>query len=194
MDLLRAGRGARPLRSFATARPSPTVSSGTSAHIFQSWDAWKARVRRARGARLREYGALQGTLAQGRRPAAGGDTAVRRDRAACRTRSGTSPSLKYDEDQRDNDINARRQQVQILFAKATGERVVQPRAAADSPGDRPGVDGGQSRAGRLPLRDRGPLPAAGTRPRRKGRAPAVAVQPLLVDARTTRIPRCRRRT
>ena len=28
-------------------------------------------------------------------------------------------SLKYDEDQRDNQINARRQQVQILFAKAT---------------------------------------------------------------------------
>ena len=26
--------------------------------------------------------------------------------------------LKYDEDQRDNQINARRQQVQILFAKA----------------------------------------------------------------------------
>src|SRR5438034_2323415 len=28
-------------------------------------------------------------------------------------------SLKYDQDQRDNQINARRQQVQILFAKAT---------------------------------------------------------------------------
>ena len=28
-------------------------------------------------------------------------------------------SLKYDEDQRDNQINARRQQVQILFAKAS---------------------------------------------------------------------------
>ena len=27
------------------------------------------------------------------------------------------PSLRYDEDQRDNSINARRQQVQILFAK-----------------------------------------------------------------------------
>ena len=27
--------------------------------------------------------------------------------------------LKYDEDQRDNQINARRQQVQILFAKAS---------------------------------------------------------------------------
>ena len=35
----------------------------------------------------------------------------------CRTGCGTSSRLKYDEDQRDNDTNARRQQVQILFAK-----------------------------------------------------------------------------
>ncbi len=39
--------------------------------------------------------------------------------ASSHTRSGTSPSLKYDEDQRDNQINAKRQQVQILFAKAS---------------------------------------------------------------------------
>src|SRR5438045_9704815 len=29
------------------------------------------------------------------------------------------PALKYDEDQRDNQINAKRQQVQVLFAKAS---------------------------------------------------------------------------
>ena len=37
-------------------------------------------------------------------------------------------------------------------------------------------------ARRLPVRDRGPLPPAGARARREGRAPAVAVEPLLVGA------------
>ena len=40
-------------------------------------------------------------------------------------------SLRYDEDQRDNTINARRQQVQILFANGSRRSVVQPGAAAD---------------------------------------------------------------
>ena len=39
-------------------------------------------------------------------------------------------SLQYDEDQRDNTINARRQQVQILFAKAA--RAMQRKALLSS--------------------------------------------------------------
>ncbi len=39
-----------------------------------------------------------------------------------------------------------------------------------------------TRACRLPLRDRRSLPAAGARPRREGRAPPLAVEPLLVVA------------
>ena len=49
--------------------------------------------------------------------AARGAAALRTTSASSTTRSGTSRRCSYDEDQRDNQINARRQQVQILFAK-----------------------------------------------------------------------------
>ena len=92
-------------------------------------------------------------------------------------------SLWYDQDQRDNQMNARRQQVQILFAKAAQACAwFDPELLHDSAAHRPGVDGREPRARRLPLRDRGSLPAAGARARRQGRAPAVALEPLLVGA------------
>ena len=51
------------------------------------------------------------------------------------------PSLKYDEDQRDNQVNARKQQVQALHgALAAGDVVVQPGAAHDSARDRARLD------------------------------------------------------
>jgi oligoendopeptidase F len=87
-------------------------------HIFQSWDAWKAAFDKLES-QIAEYGALQGTLA---------DTSGRGDRLLAAYslsdeigqlsyRVWYFVALKYDEDQRDNDTNARRQQVQILFAK-----------------------------------------------------------------------------
>ncbi len=108
----------------------------------------------------------------------------RRHRAARHTRSGTSPSLKYDEDQRDNQINAQ--------APAGADSVRQGRRRR-APGSIPNCwrfrsptvqqwMAGEPGPRRLSLRDRGSLSPAGARARRQGRAPAVAVEPLLVGA------------
>ena len=76
------------------------------------------------------------------------------------------PSLQYDEDQRNNTINARRQRVQLLIAKwqqATSwfqpELLKLPLATVRA------VDGRDAGAGGLSLRDRGSVPPAGTRAR-----------------------------
>ena len=101
-------------------------------------------------------------------------------------------SLKYDEDQRDNEINARRQQVQILFAKASQASAwFNPELLDDPAAHRPAVDDGQRRARGLSLRARGSLPPAGARARREGRAPAVARRAASRRRRTTPTPRCR---
>jgi oligoendopeptidase F len=83
--------------------------------IYPSWDAWDAD-RALFEQRMGEYAALKGTLHEG------GD----RVRQAFQLNDALGqlahrvyfyPSLKYDEDQRDNTINARRQQVEALFAR-----------------------------------------------------------------------------
>jgi len=85
--------------------------------IFPGWEAWQAGYD-ALDTKIAAYAALQGTLAQG----------ADRLLAAMRLSDDIGQltykvwyfaGLKYDEDQRDNQINARRQQVQILFAKAS---------------------------------------------------------------------------
>jgi len=84
-------------------------------HIFPDWETWK-RAYDDLDAKTGAYAALQGTLAKGP------DQLL----AAYQLADGIGQlsykvwyfvALKYDEDQRDNDMNARRQQVQILFAK-----------------------------------------------------------------------------
>jgi oligoendopeptidase F len=84
--------------------------------IFTSWDEWQHASEQL-DRRIAEFAALQGTIAHG-----GGALL-----AALRLRDAIGQleykvwyfaSLWYDQDQRDNAINARRQQVQILFAKA----------------------------------------------------------------------------
>jgi oligoendopeptidase F len=83
--------------------------------IFSSWEEWEAAYAQL-DAGIERYAALKGTLAGGP------------DRLldAFRLSEGLGqlayrvwyfPSLRYDEDQRDNAVNARRQQVQILFAR-----------------------------------------------------------------------------
>jgi oligoendopeptidase F len=82
--------------------------------IFTAWDQWDAAYKQLEGG-INRYAELKGTLAQGpaqlleafRQSEALGQLAYR---------VWYYPSLQYDEDQRDNTINARRQQVQILFA------------------------------------------------------------------------------
>jgi oligoendopeptidase F len=83
--------------------------------IFPDWDAWKAAYADLE-LKIDAFAALQGTLSEGP------------DRLLASYRLHDEigqveykvwyfASLCYDEDQRNNEINARRQQVQILFAK-----------------------------------------------------------------------------
>jgi oligoendopeptidase F len=84
--------------------------------IFSDWDAWQ-RGYAELDKKIGDFAALQGTLALG----------ADRLLAAMRLSDEVGQleykvwyfaALRYDEDQRDNTVNARVQQVQILFAKA----------------------------------------------------------------------------
>jgi oligoendopeptidase F len=85
-------------------------------NIFHDWESWQQAYTEL-DQKVDEFAALQGTLAQG----AGKLLAaleLRDDIGQLEYRVWYFASLWYDQDQRDNQINARRQQVQILFAKA----------------------------------------------------------------------------
>jgi oligoendopeptidase F len=84
--------------------------------IFADWGAWQAAYDELDG-RIAAFARLQGTLAGG--PAALLAALQLRDVIGqLEYKVWYYASLWYDQDQRDNQINARRQQVQILFAKA----------------------------------------------------------------------------
>ena len=106
------------------------------------------------------------------------------------------PSLQYDQDQRDNTVNARRQQVQILFARwKQAESWFNPELLQIPLDTRAPVDGRRTPTlADLPVRDRGSLSAAGARARRSGRAPDVALQPAGRRRPTTPTGRSRRPT
>jgi oligoendopeptidase F len=83
--------------------------------IYASWEEWDL-ARAELDALIDRYAAFKGTLAQG--------AARLREAFELSDRLGQLaykvyfyPSLKYDEDQRDNDVNARKQQVQALMAR-----------------------------------------------------------------------------
>lgn len=83
--------------------------------ICRNWDDWAGRYRELESA-VESFKAFQGTLARG----PGQLLAVFRAMdamGALSYRVWYFASLHYDEDQRNNEINARRQQVQILFAR-----------------------------------------------------------------------------
>lgn len=85
------------------------------ADIFPDWAAWDAGYHRLEEM-IGRYAALKGTLA------GGADRLLEAFRLSeemgqLAYRVWYYPSLQYDEDQRDNAVNARRQQVQILFAR-----------------------------------------------------------------------------
>jgi len=86
-------------------------------HIFADWDAWQRGYDELDG-KIAEYASLQGTLAGGpdRLLAA---LSLSDDIGQLEYRVWYFPSLRYDEDQRDNAINGRRQQVQILAARGS---------------------------------------------------------------------------
>ena len=83
--------------------------------IFGGWDAWETAFAEL-GRGIEAYRKYEGTLSQGSAQLLG----ALRDRDALAQlsyRVWYYPSLQYDEDQRNNTINARRQRVQLLIAK-----------------------------------------------------------------------------
>ena len=105
---------APPLRS--RNRPEiPDRFKWNVTDIFDSWTAWDAAYKTLE-AGVERYATLKGTLASG--PAALLQAfKLSEELGQLAYRVWYYPSLQYDEDQRDNTINAKRQQVQILFAR-----------------------------------------------------------------------------
>ena len=114
------GRIEGPMSTAAAPRPRdrkaiPDAYKWRLEDIYPDWASWSAGVAELE-AGIAEYTPLKGTLAKG----AGRLLAALRlnDRlGSIAYKAFFYPSLRYDEDQRDNDINARRQQVQALFAR-----------------------------------------------------------------------------
>jgi oligoendopeptidase F len=83
--------------------------------IFPGWDEWEAAYRTLESG-IEHYAAFKGTLAQGPERLLQAFK-LSEDLGQLAYRVWYFPSLRYDEDQRDNSVNAKRQQVQILFAR-----------------------------------------------------------------------------
>ena len=83
--------------------------------IFPDWEAWEAGYKTLE-AGVERYATLKGTLARGPESLLSAFR-LSEELGQLAYRVWYYPSLQYDEDQRDNTINARRQQVQILFAR-----------------------------------------------------------------------------
>jgi oligoendopeptidase F len=88
--------------------------------IYPDWDTWEAGLKEFES-KLSGYAELKGTLAQG------GDRLLKAftlddDLGQLSYKLWYYAGLTYDQDQRDNVANARRQRVQILFAKAEEAR------------------------------------------------------------------------
>ena len=83
--------------------------------IYPDWETWEAAYKQLE-AGIARYAAFKGTLAHGpdRLLAA---FRLSEELGQLAYRVWYFPSLRYDEDQRDNTVNAKRQQVQILFAQ-----------------------------------------------------------------------------
>lgn len=84
-------------------------------HIYADWNAWQAAYDEL-DRRIGEYAALQGTLASGPEDLLAALVAADVI-GQLEYKVWYYASLLYDQDQRDNAANAKRQQVQILFAK-----------------------------------------------------------------------------
>jgi oligoendopeptidase F len=84
--------------------------------IYPDWSAWQAAYADL-AQKIDAFAALQGTLADGGASLLHALT-LRDDIGQLEYKVWYFASLCYDQDQRDNQINAKRQEVQILFAKA----------------------------------------------------------------------------
>jgi len=84
-------------------------------HIFPDWDAWQ-RTYDVLDKKITDYATLEGTLSLGPEKLLAA-LLLADEIGRLEYLVWYYATLKYDEDQRDNEINARRQQVQILVAK-----------------------------------------------------------------------------
>ncbi|PYQ94044.1 MAG: oligoendopeptidase F [Acidobacteria bacterium] len=117
------------MRFFATtaeAAPAPPLRDRNEipdrfkcnlSHIFPDWTRWQAAYDDLE-TKIAAYAALQGSLAKGPKTLLAA-MKLSDEIGQVTYKVWYFASLKHDEDQRDNQINARRQQVQILFAKAS---------------------------------------------------------------------------
>ena len=110
LDTFRPEPGNLPTRDAIPSRYKWDLTS-----ICQTWDEWHAAYTKLDEA-IAAFPGFQGTLAQGPERLLGAFKAMDA-MGALSYRVWYFAALHYDEDQRNNEINARRQQVQILFAK-----------------------------------------------------------------------------
>jgi oligoendopeptidase F len=110
LDIFRPGTGEPPSRDAVPEKYRWDLSA-----ICGGWDAWRELYERLE-ARIEEFKRFEGTLASGPAQVLAAFKAMD-EMGALAYRVWYYAALQYDEDQRLNDINARRQQVQILFAK-----------------------------------------------------------------------------
>ena len=110
LDTFRPDPAQPPARDTIPPRYTWDVSA-----ICRDWDEWTARYQRLESA-IEQFKRFQGTLAEGPGTLLAAFRAMD-EMGALSYRVWYYASLQYDEDQRKNDINARRQQVQILFAR-----------------------------------------------------------------------------
>src|SRR4051794_36041325 len=110
----------------AEAPAAPTVTSRSDipdkfkwnlTHIFPDWPAWQ-RAFDELDTKIGAYAALQGSLEKGANQLLAA-MKLSDDIGQLTYKVWYFASLRYDEDQRDNQANAKQQQVQILFAKAS---------------------------------------------------------------------------
>src|SRR5262245_56341674 len=85
--------------------------------IYPDWNAWQAAYVEL-DARIDEFAGLRGSLEGGGPSALLRALTLRDQIGQLEYKVWYFASLCYDQDQRDNQVNAKRQQVQILFAKA----------------------------------------------------------------------------
>ena len=83
--------------------------------IFAGWEQWEAAYGKLEKG-VERYAAIKGTLSQGPERLLEAFR-LSEELGQLAYRVWYFPSLRYDEDQRDNSVNARRQQVQLLFAR-----------------------------------------------------------------------------
>ncbi|MBI4264856.1 MAG: oligoendopeptidase F [Acidobacteria bacterium] len=110
VETFRPERGALPARDAIPARYKWDVTA-----ICRNWDDWTRSYRELEAA-IEAFKAFQGTLASGPDRLLAAFQAMDA-MGVISYRVWYFAALQYDQDQRDNETNARRQQVQILFAR-----------------------------------------------------------------------------